>query len=75
MAENVLTKERITKAERNRVEVIKGMSEKELLQNIAYDIDRIARLVTVYFTVFAFIFVLWLIFTFAGPFIQKAVGL
>ena len=51
------------------------MSEKELLQNIAYDMDRVARLIATYFTLFTIIFILWIVFTFVGPFIQEAVGL
>ena len=75
MAENVLIKQRTTSAEKERVDAIKKMSEKELLQNIAYDMDRVARLITAYFTVFTIIFILWIVFTFVGPFIQKAAGL
>lgn len=75
MAENILTKQRTTSANKERVDAIKKMSEKELLQNIAYDMDRVARLITTYFTVFTIIFILWIVFTFVGPFIQKAAGL
>lgn len=75
MAENFLTKQRTISAEKERIESIKKMSEKELLQNIAYDMDRVARLITTYFTVFTILFILWVVFTFVGPFIQKAAGL
>lgn len=70
-----LTKERGNVADQERIKAIKKMSEKQLLQNICYDMDRVARLITTYFTVFAILFVIWVIFTFVGPFIQKAAGL
>ena len=75
MAQNILPKQRTTRANKERIDAIKKMSEKELLQNIAYDMDRVARLIATYFTLFTIIFILWIVFTFVGPFIQEAVGL
>lgn len=75
MAEDILPKQRTTRANKERIDAIKKMSEKELLQNIAYDMDRVARLIATYFTLFTIIFILWIVFTFVGPFIQEAVGL
>lgn len=73
--ENVLTKYHATSADKETKAIIRKMSEKELLQSIAYDVDKISTLIRTYFTVFTIVFIILAVFTFVGPLVQKAAGL